>query len=499
MRQLLAPSAALAAVLIPVPALADVSALDVWNSWKSYMEDSGYTVDVGAEDVVGSSLILRNVEMTILSDEADMRATISNIDLRELGDGRVEITMANDMPMTMNAKGEEELDLAMVLRQSGLVITASGDPKAITYDFDGQSMSLDFDKFVVEGEQFEPEIAMSMTGLNGQSSMREEGGWYADGNGTVDALSASFSFTDPDSGDLVSGSVTMSDLASESSTFIGEGYDPTDPASIFGSGLTATGKVSMGDALFKISASGDEAFDLTATAGTQMIDFELADGSIGYSSAASDVTYTFASPQMPFPPITVSLEESGGAFLFPMGMSDEPQDFRMMFSLQGLTTEEFLWGMIDPAGMLPRDPANLRVDITGKLRSLVDLFDEAAIEEFGDDEMPFEIENIDIDDVSLSIAGASAQASGGFTFDNTDLETFDGLPAPTGSIDIDIFGVNTLIDTLVQMGLIPDDQAMGARMMMGAFARPGDGEDHLTSTIEVNGDGSVFANGMQLQ
>ena len=33
------------------------------------------------------------------------------------------------------------------------------------------------------------------------------------------------------------------------------------------------------------------------------------------------------------------------------------------------------------------------------------------------------------------------------------------------------------IDKLVAMGFVPEDQAMGARMMMGMFAQPGDGDD----------------------
>jgi hypothetical protein len=50
------------------------------------------------------------------------------------------------------------------------------------------------------------------------------------------------------------------------------------------------------------------------------------------------------------------------------------------------------------------------------------------------------------------------------------------------------------------MGLLPEDQAMGARMMMGMFARPGDGEDTLVSKIEVDGaSGSISANGQRLK
>ena len=55
-----------------------------------------------------------------------------------------------------------------------------------------------------------------------------------------------------------------------------------------------------------------------------------------------------------------------------------------------------------------------------------------------------------------------------------------------------------IVDKLVAMGLIPEDQAMGARMMMGMFAVPS-GEDELTSKIEFKEDGGVYANGQRIQ
>jgi hypothetical protein len=116
-----------------------------------------------------------------------------------------------------------------------------------------------------------------------------------------------------------------------------------------------------------------------------------------------------------------------------------------------------------------------------------------------DAETPAVLYGLTVNDVTLSIAGAEITGKGGFTFDNTDLVTFDGLPAPTGAIDFDLYGVNGLLDTLGQMGLLPQEQSMGARMMLGLFARPGQGEDHLTSTIEVKADGSVYANGQQIK
>ena len=83
--------------------------------------------------------------------------------------------------------------------------------------------------------------------------------------------------------------------------------------------------------------------------------------------------------------------------------------------------------------------------------------------------------------------GGVLNLSSGFAQDNTTLA-------------VSIFGANGLMDKLVVMGLLPQEQAMGARMMLGLFAKPGDGPDSLVSKIEVDGaTGGISANGQQLQ
>ena len=96
------------------------------------------------------------------------------------------------------------------------------------------------------------------------------------------------------------------------------------------------------------------------------------------------------------------------------------------------------------------------------------------------------------------VAGAELTGTGAFTFDNTDLETFGGVPAPTGKIDLKVTGANTLMDTLISMGLLSEEDAMGARMMMSMFANPGAGEDEFTSVLEFK-DKGFYANGQRLQ
>jgi hypothetical protein len=72
------------------------------------------------------------------------------------------------------------------------------------------------------------------------------------------------------------------------------------------------------------------------------------------------------------------------------------------------------------------------------------------------------------------------------------------MPRPEGSINLRLEGANALIDKLIQMGIVQQEDAMGARMMMSMFTIP-DGDDVLTSTIEVNEQGHVLANGQRIQ
>jgi hypothetical protein len=56
--------------------------------------------------------------------------------------------------------------------------------------------------------------------------------------------------------------------------------------------------------------------------------------------------------------------------------------------------------------------------------------------------------------------------------------------------------VNGLMGKLVQMGLLPQDQATMGQMMLGMFS-VATGDDQLTSTIEVT-NGKILANGQPL-
>ena len=102
-------------------------------------------------------------------------------------------------------------------------------------------------------------------------------------------------------------------------------------------------------------------------------------------------------------------------------------------------------------------------------------------------------EKLDITDISLKVAGAALDANGAFTFDNS-----MGIPMPLGTATVNVSGANALIDGLIATGLLQEQDAMSARMMMGMFMTP-TGDDSLTSKIEAKEGFAIFVNGQQIQ
>jgi hypothetical protein len=217
---------------------------------------------------------------------------------------------------------------------------------------------------------------------------------------------------------------------------------------------------------------------------------------LDYGTALNGGKLVMSGAEIPFPQVEVAFAESGFNVLMPVTKSETPQDFRFLTKLVDLTVSEDVWGLFDPAGSLSRDPATVIVDLKGKGLWSQDIMDPEA--QMDGMQPPGELHSLDLTQVLAKAAGAEVSAAGGLTFDNTDLETYGGLPRPDGKITVNIKGVNQLVDNLIAIGLLTEDDAMGFRMALGMFARPGAGPDELVSEVEFK-DGGVFANGMQLQ
>jgi hypothetical protein len=217
-----------------------------------------------------------------------------------------------------------------------------------------------------------------------------------------------------------------------------------------------------------------------------------------------DATFGAAAIEMLIPemlpmPINVTAGEGSGAFNMPLLASDSAQSARVALDLNDLAIDETLFGLIDPTGQLPRDGLNWEFDIRSDLNITTDLLDFVnLIEMIEGGQTPVEPTNVRIETFNLDAVGASLAATMLMNIDLNRPGFAPDMPHMDGEAKIDVPGANGLIDTLIGMGLLTNEAAMGARMGMAMFAQP-TGDDAFTSDLRLDENGGFFVNGQQMR
>lgn len=492
-----AAPAAGAVFLTATAASADLTAIEVWADWQLQAEEAGLSLSAGAEDATADGLVLRDVSMTLDFPEGSMNGTIAEVTLAERIDGTVEIVMSPEFPMDFTVEPAEggTGSFSMIISMPGATTVASGDDRSVSYATVAPLMSVAVDTVTAEGEEIPMAFDITMTSMTGTYSLVGEAPRVIESVFNAASMTMNLKGEDPEGGTgSVDMTATVQDLASTSKGTMSSLAGMSNLSEMLGAGLTSEGEVTHGAATFAMTGTDtDGAFSISGQAATGSFDYSLTPAGLVYGGSNTGIEVTMASPQIPFPDMSFAVAESEGRVAMPITVSEEPQDLGILMRLTGLSISDTIWGMFDPTGVLPRDPATLVVDVTGKGNWLVDVFDPAYAENPPDD-IPGDIQEVRINEILLSLLGAELSGDGAFDFDNS-----SGIPQPSGLLSLTLVGGNGLIDKLVAMGFVPEDQAMGARMMLGLFARPGNGEDTLVSNIEVKPDGSVLANGQRIK
>lgn len=485
-----------ALALIASPALA-LTADQVWNDWKDMLDSYGAEISTASEDQSGGTLTVSGLTASFSVQDGSMAMNLGDIAFAEQGDGSVVITMAETMPFTMDVKGPDgkEGRVGFTLSQPGAKLVASGDPDNMRYDFDYPSFGMS--DFTIEGDDVPQDLPVTfdMTGAGIAGFITIAGGDTRSfvTESTIASLSANMDIDDPTQG---KGGFRMSltDLTQSAHGTFADIEMNMSAAELIQSGLSQVGSGTYGPSTYEFSFDGpDGAFQIAMAAENGTLDFSFDENGINYGGVTKGLTATVSSNAMPLPPMTFRMAETEGRLRMPLVPSEDAQDFGLVVTMIGLEIDDMLWGMIDPAGMLMHDPATLVIDLGGTAVINQD-FTNPDYAESMPSSPPGTVESLDINAIQLKIAGAELTGDGDFTFNNA-----MGMPMPSGTMNLMLTGGNALLDTLVNMGMVPEDQAMGARMMLGMFARPGEGADTLVSTIQVNEDGSVLANGQRIK
>jgi len=491
---------ALSVLLLSTPAWADITADQVWQNWKALSQGYGQTLTVASEDRAGDTLTVSGVVLTSAIEGSETKASIDTIAFRETGEGTVEVTMSPQYPVTLSMTDPEGQTavLNILVDQPGLRVLASGTEVETRYDIAAPIVNLGLSAPASETTPAETTGNLAIAGLAGTYTVSTDTQSRVASNLNADSVGLTLAIVDPTPGTGGTTNVTAN-VVGLTSTMQGVLLSPEqmeDMSAALATGFSTDGTFGYDSANLAFDAAGAaDTAKVSSTFGAGTLTFGISKDRLAYGGTASAMKMIASGTGIPFPELVVSFADTAFDLMMPVSKSDTPQDFRVLLRLADLAVSDEVWAMFDPAGALPRDPATLVIDTSGKAKWLVDIFGpEAATMETA----PGELHALDIGDLTLRAMGAALTGVGGFTFDNSDTTTFGGMPLPTGKLDLTISGANALLDRLSQTGLLPQDQVMGARMMMGLFARPGEEADTLTSTLEFR-DKGFFANGQQLQ
>lgn len=496
---------ALAAALPATSALADVTASDVWTNIRAYIDAFGPEVTVETSRS-GDTLSVSDITLawTLPFDAGRVSFGQTGFNLTERGDGTVAITYTSDIRIWIDAQitGEGDFRMAFDMVPEGLEMTASGDPGAVTYTYALAGATLRSTE-IVTPEPVNMEMEGTLSGMTGEVTISSAAQVTVEGAGRVEAMA--FELQGGENGvSFVQGTEAGPSVSQMRYVLPKGGMDIMNLAEAFERGLSfaITSEIAGYSTRQVMEGPQGVLSDQRTDAARYDLDMKLDRAGLHMAADVSGIDSRVNMPALLPLPVEIKAARGFGAFRLPVSAGEALQDIEYTIAAEALTVNEQLWGLVDPDGLLPRDPATLRLGLTAKVRSFVDVFDFADLTarmEAG--EVPGEVHELTLTELELAAAGARIAGTGAVSFDNEDLATYGGFPKPAGSFNFLVLGANGMMDNLVKLGLLKDQDVMGARMMMGMVTKPDPeaGDDALRSHIELTGEGHILANGMRLK
>lgn len=507
-----AVSASVFGALIAFPASADVTAEEVRDRILGLYESVGYTVTIASQDMSGGVLTLSGVDVAMDLPENAGTITMSygNVVLSEVS-GTVEIRF--DPRLGINAEiappGEERVQVAAHADLDNLVAMVSGTTEEMTVEVTGNGGGLMLDTLVVDGETI-PVLATGKFGALSQTltlMQGEDERIMMAGSASVASFGMAVDVKEPGGDGFLTGAFNIADMTTEFSfdaAHLPDMANPEmfNPVAMLEAGFEVATLFEYGAADIDVNFQdrGDR-FAMTSGMSGGLFGVVISNEEFAYDIHQTDVTVNLSSSELPIPSVSLSYDEIDFSISAPLAAAEDgsPSDFHYRTALRGLTVAEAVWSMIDPGQLLPRDPATVAIDISGKVQVLVDLLAPENLDRLDDmEESPWMPLEVALNELTALFGGAELTGTGAATFDPESPIKIDGVPLPVGEINLHLKGAYGLMDKLTAMGLIPPDAGMGMRAMLGAFARPV-GEDEFESRIEMTPEGALLANGQRIQ
>lgn len=488
---------ALAVAAPAAPALAQVTAAELWAEWQTQSQSFGQTLTAAGSAATGSGLVLSGVTSRYADGEVTIVTDVDQITMTENADGTVSIALTSPYRITLT--GDDGMgvpaNIGLLLSHEGLSITAGGPVAARNYRYAADSIVLE-EGAISGGDGPPPEI-------DGRITLRDFSGDYTiDGRDPDDlGLQSSFAMASmdgflnlappPDQDGRLKLSLAVGAAQGSGGGNLGNYYDVLENPDVVPENFDLTSDLTYERISVEMRfREDDERFEFAYHNDGGRFATSVSDERLEYNVAATGTSIDVAGSELPVP-ISATVGSAELVLSLPLTASDTPADFNARIAYQDVEIGEQIWALGDPAQAIPRDPLTVVADISGAVRLFTDLM---ASDPTAMDAPPGELRSLTVNELRIGAGGAELSGAGDMTFAPNQM-----IPIPVGRVDLRLSGSNALMDQLGASGLVPMQELAMVRGMIAAFARPGAQPDTMETTVEFAEDGTITANGVPLQ
>jgi hypothetical protein len=483
-------------------AFADVTPQEVWAQGLLTAKMSGQTWTAAELEETGDTLIAHDVTISMpeLSDIMTVNGTIPQIVMKQLSGGQVEVTIPDVVSYDMSIEGDLDLGMETTTITSTIamdnVMIASGTANDLSFEILPGSITYATQKQVEDGIAIVPEQIVTLLGVQGittQTTSRDEVSSKWDMQ--ADAINVEVDGTTPDMMLNTSYKIAPFGLTADFTT----SPTPSDAPLGFIETLDGTGSYTMGNTSFEMTVgSAEQMMHIVGETEASTLGVTIAEGSLTYAGTSAKTEVVLDGSAIPFPQVDFGLESADFSLTMPFLESQEAEAFGLKLALENLRLPEIAWMILDPSAQIAHDPATLKFDVSGDMMLNTGLLNPADIVKAGQDGLPLFPKDLILNELFLSIAGATLTGAGDAVFVEQSDFGSAGSPLQTAQATLALTGGIALIDTLAQTGFVPPQMTTTAKALLGMFARPGEGDDSFVTDVALDEAGTLTVNGQPL-
>ncbi len=469
------------AILFATPVFADLTVDDVQSASERFLDLSGGSFSYEEMIEEGDSRTFRNVMMSQLQPDGDVTSFIEYMTLTPDGEGGIIISVPQSFYQAINFEDDlgREMSFRNVIRTNEPVsVLATGTPDNIilTYSDTGSTIEM-------QGS-FDDEETVNMSMTLGAATTDTELDFTTDPGVVSMAFEVDYitlSGVIPEAVGSGTLDIRIEDISSSAINPI----VPTDDIINW---------VRAGHALEQYLTTGPITASVTSTEDgiTERVGVNISNSQFDFISGGyameggvslGDLRIDIDNPDIQVDGL-MTVSEIAGALTYAVPPEETltPASFELAFT--DVTLADEAWAEIDLPDVIPRDPFQLSMNIEGNVEQ--------------DTDWENIINTLDFGEASAALRYLNFSGFGIELFGRGEIARVPGSGDYRGTGSVNFSGPFALITALQDAGLLDWEMGLGARVVIGTFARRLEGEDDAWESDILFEGGELYINGLPL-